>query len=132
MTRQVAAVEERNARYEALVLSHKVADGGYISRPTQTIHNPQKNQNDMAAPSTLREFGVQVHRCYDFKQIAYVVLCCAVLCCAVLCCAVLCCAVLCCAVLCSALLCSTVLYCTVLYCTVLYCACCSSKMNTLS
>ena len=55
-------MEERNVRYEALVLSHKVADGGYISRPTQTIHNPQKNQNDMAAPSTLREFGVQVHK----------------------------------------------------------------------
>ena len=62
MNRQVAAVEERNLRYEALVLSHKVADGGFISRPTQTIHNPQKNQNDMAAPSTLREFGVQVHQ----------------------------------------------------------------------
>ena len=100
-------MDERNARYEALVLSHKVADGGYISRPTQTIHNPQKNQNDMAAPSTLREFGVQVH-CYDFKRNAFVVLYCAVLCCAVLCCAVLCCTVLYCAVLCCAVLCCAV------------------------
>jgi hypothetical protein len=57
---QVAAIEERNARYEAVVTSHRVADGGFISRPTQTINNPQKNQNDMAAPSALRDFGVQV------------------------------------------------------------------------
>ena len=57
---QVAAVEERNSRYEALVVSHRVADGGYVSRPTQTANNPQKNQNDMAAPSALRDFGVQV------------------------------------------------------------------------
>ena len=56
----MAAVEERNARYEAVVVSHKVADGGFISRPTQTANNPQKNQNDMAAPSALRDFGVQV------------------------------------------------------------------------
>jgi hypothetical protein len=39
---------------------HKVADGGYTSRPTQTANNPQKNQNDMAAPCALRAFGVQV------------------------------------------------------------------------
>ena len=44
------------------MLSHKVADGGFVSRPTQTANNPQKNQNDMAAPSALRDFGVQVMR----------------------------------------------------------------------
>ena len=60
LSSQVAAVEERNLRYEAVVLSHKVADGGYVARPTQTANNPQKNQNDMAAPSALRDFGVQV------------------------------------------------------------------------
>jgi hypothetical protein len=58
--REIAQTDERNARYDAVVQAHKIADGGFSHRPTQTLNNPQKNQNDMAAPSALRDFGVQV------------------------------------------------------------------------
>jgi hypothetical protein len=57
--REVAAVDDRNARYEKVVEAHKISDGGFVSRPTQTMNNPQKNQNEMAAPNALRDFGSQ-------------------------------------------------------------------------
>ena len=58
--REISLVDERNNRYEATVQAHRVADGGFVHRPTQTLNNPQKNQKETAAPSALRDFGVQV------------------------------------------------------------------------
>jgi hypothetical protein len=49
-TRDIKEVEERNARYEQVIESHKNADN-YISHPTQTMNHPLKNQNEMAAPN---------------------------------------------------------------------------------
>eukprot|EP01041_Mallomonas_annulata_P001489 gene1489-2870_t len=57
-TREVVAMEERNAKYELLVDSHKNSDG-FSSRPTQTLNNFQKNQNEMAAPNASQDFGCQ-------------------------------------------------------------------------
>ena len=58
-TRDIIQVDERNARYEAVVKSHSNVDG-FASRPTQTMNLPQKNQNEMAAPNALRDMGAQV------------------------------------------------------------------------
>eukprot|EP00607_Mallomonas_marina_P008937 CAMPEP_0182422554 /NCGR_PEP_ID=MMETSP1167-20130531/8285_1 /TAXON_ID=2988 /ORGANISM="Mallomonas Sp, Strain CCMP3275" /LENGTH=1009 /DNA_ID=CAMNT_0024600719 /DNA_START=93 /DNA_END=3122 /DNA_ORIENTATION=- len=58
-TREVVAIEERNQRYESLVDSHKNSDG-FSNRPTQTLNNFQKNQNDMAIPNAASDFGCQV------------------------------------------------------------------------
>jgi len=55
-TREVVALEEKNARYEALIESHKNSDG-FSSRQTQTLNNFQKNQNDQAAPNASQDFG---------------------------------------------------------------------------
>lgn len=57
-TREVMQVDERNSRYEAVVKSHANVDG-FSSRPTQTKNFPQKNQNEMAAPSAVKEAGTQ-------------------------------------------------------------------------
>lgn len=56
--RDLNVVEEKNSKYVQLVESHKNADG-YTPRATQTVNNAQKNQNEMAAPNALKEFGCQ-------------------------------------------------------------------------
>lgn len=56
--REAKDVEESNKAYEAIVEAHKNSDG-FCSRPTQTINNPQKNQNEMAAPNSSQEVGCQ-------------------------------------------------------------------------
>jgi len=58
-TRDVIAVDERNARYDVLVKNHKNEDG-FVSRPTQTKNNPLKHQNEMASLNAYRDFGSQV------------------------------------------------------------------------
>lgn len=57
-TKEIKNTEERNTRYEALIKAHANVDG-FASRPTQTINNPQKSQNEMAAPHALRDAGCQ-------------------------------------------------------------------------
>jgi dynein intermediate chain 4, axonemal len=56
--REAKDVEESNKAYEAIIEAHKNSDG-FSSRPTQTINNPQKNQNEMAAPNPSQEVGCQ-------------------------------------------------------------------------
>jgi hypothetical protein len=56
--REAKDIEESNRAYEAIVEAHKNSDG-FSSRPTQTINNPQKNQNEMAAPNPSQEVGCQ-------------------------------------------------------------------------
>lgn len=56
--REAKDVEESNKAYEAIIEAHKNLDG-FSSRPTQTINNPQKNQNEMAAPNPSQETGCQ-------------------------------------------------------------------------
>lgn len=56
--REAKDVEESNKAYEAIVEAHKNLDG-FSSRPTQTVNNPQKNQNEMAAPNPSQETGCQ-------------------------------------------------------------------------
>ena len=65
-TREVVAIEERNSKYEAIIESHKNLDG-FSSRPTQTLNNSQKNQNDMAAPNASQDFGCQASA-YDISD----------------------------------------------------------------
>lgn len=65
-TRDVIHVDERNAHYEKVVASHSNVDG-FLSRPTQTLNNPQKNQNEMAAPNALRDMGCQASA-FDIKD----------------------------------------------------------------
>jgi len=57
-TRELVAVEERNSKYEQIIEAHKNSDG-FSSRPTQTLNNSQKNQNDMSAPNASQDFGCQ-------------------------------------------------------------------------
>jgi dynein intermediate chain 4, axonemal len=56
--REAKDVEESNKAYEAIIEAHKNSDG-FSSRPTQTLNNPQKNQNEMAAPNPSQEVGCQ-------------------------------------------------------------------------
>jgi hypothetical protein len=65
-TRDVIHTDERNARYEACVKSHKNIDG-FVSRTTQTKNNQLKNQNEMAAPNAFKEIGTQAIS-YEIKD----------------------------------------------------------------
>lgn len=65
-TKEIKNTEERNTRYEALIKAHANVDG-FASRPTQTINNPQKSQNEMAAPHALRDAGCQSNG-YDISD----------------------------------------------------------------
>lgn len=56
--RELNILEEKNAKYESLIEAHKNKDG-FSSKPTQTINNPQKHQNDMVAPNASQDFGCQ-------------------------------------------------------------------------
>lgn len=57
-TREVVAMEEKNAKYDAVIESHKNSDG-FSSRQTQTLNNSQKNQNEMAVPNASQDTGCQ-------------------------------------------------------------------------
>lgn len=65
-TRDVIHTEERNAKYENVIKSHKNVDG-FTSRPSQTKNHQLKNQNDMAAPNPSREVGNQAIS-YEIKD----------------------------------------------------------------
>lgn len=65
-TREFKELDERNNRYEAVVKAHSNVDG-FSSRPTQTSNLPRKNQNEMAAPNSLRDAGTQATS-YDIKD----------------------------------------------------------------
>lgn len=49
-----------------MVLAHKNTDN-YVSHPTQTMNNPLKNQNDMAAPNAVQDFECQADP-YDISD----------------------------------------------------------------
>lgn len=57
--KEIAYVQERNAKYAQVIESHKNPDG-FAPRFTQTVNNPQKNQNEMTVSNTLKESGCQV------------------------------------------------------------------------
>lgn len=65
-TREFKDLDERNHRYEAVIKAHSNVDG-FSSRPTQTSNLPCKNQNEMAAPNSLRDAGTQATS-YDIKD----------------------------------------------------------------
>jgi hypothetical protein len=65
-TREVKEVEERNARYDALVIAHRNSDS-YVPHSTQTMNNPLKNQNDMISPNAVQDFECQANP-YDIKD----------------------------------------------------------------
>ena len=65
-TREFKDLDERNHRYEAVVKAHSNVDG-FSSRPTQTSNLPCKNQNEMAAPNSLRDAGTQA-TAYEIKD----------------------------------------------------------------
>jgi WD40 repeat protein len=65
-TRDVMAVEEKNARYEAVIKSHTNVDG-FSARATQTKNNQTKNQNEMAAPNAFKDSGSQAIS-YEIKD----------------------------------------------------------------
>jgi dynein intermediate chain 4, axonemal len=56
--RESKEVDESNKAYDAIVEAHKNPDG-FTARLTQTINNPQKNQNEMAAPNPSQDAGCQ-------------------------------------------------------------------------
>ena len=56
--REVNIIDEKNARYEAVIASHKNPDA-FVPKPMQSINNPTKNQNEMTAANPLREVGSQ-------------------------------------------------------------------------
>eukprot|EP00602_Paraphysomonas_sp_CaronLab_P000924 CAMPEP_0185032610 /NCGR_PEP_ID=MMETSP1103-20130426/20814_1 /TAXON_ID=36769 /ORGANISM="Paraphysomonas bandaiensis, Strain Caron Lab Isolate" /LENGTH=917 /DNA_ID=CAMNT_0027568567 /DNA_START=408 /DNA_END=3161 /DNA_ORIENTATION=- len=64
--RESKEVEESNKAYEAIIEAHKNSDG-FTARPTQTINNPQKNQNEMAAPNASQEVSCQA-TAYDIAD----------------------------------------------------------------
>lgn len=65
-TRDVMVVDERNARYEAVIKSHTNVDG-FASRSSQTKNNQLKNQNEMAAPNAFKDSGSQAIS-YEIKD----------------------------------------------------------------
>lgn len=65
-TRDVMAVDERNARYEASVKAHANVDG-FSTRATQTKNNQLKHQNEMAAPNAFKDSGSQAIS-YEIKD----------------------------------------------------------------
>jgi hypothetical protein len=64
--REAKDVEESNKAYEAIVEAHKNPDG-FAARLTQTVNNPSKNQNDMAAPNASQDSGCQA-TCFDIAD----------------------------------------------------------------
>lgn len=65
-TRDVMVVDEKNARYEAVIKSHTNVDG-FSARATQTKNNQLKNQNEMAAPNAFKDSGSQAIS-YEIKD----------------------------------------------------------------
>jgi len=57
--KDASAVQEKNAKYTQLIELHKNPDG-FAARFTQTVNNPQKNQNEMTVANTLKDSGCQV------------------------------------------------------------------------
>ena len=64
--REVAVVDDKNTKYENLIIAHKNPDG-YTEHMTQTLNNSQRNQNEMAAPNALRDMGCQ-STAYDIND----------------------------------------------------------------
>ena len=58
--KDVGITQDKNTKYAALIEAHKNPDG-YAGRSTQTINNPQKNQNEMTTANTLKDSGCQVN-----------------------------------------------------------------------
>jgi len=51
--REVSITDDKNAKYENLIIAHKNPDG-FSEHMTQTLNNSQRNQNEMAAPNAFR------------------------------------------------------------------------------
>lgn len=66
-TRDVKEIDERNQKYENIILSHRNQVDNYTTHPTQTMNNPLKNQNEMVAPNASQDFECQVNS-YDIKD----------------------------------------------------------------
>lgn len=64
--REVAIIDDKNTKYENLIIAHKNPDG-YTEHMTQTLNNPQRNQNEMAAPNALRDVSCQ-STAYDIND----------------------------------------------------------------
>lgn len=64
--REAKEVEESNKAYEAIIEAHRNSDG-FATRLTQTVNNPSKNQNDMAAPNASQDSGCQAS-CFDIAD----------------------------------------------------------------
>lgn len=64
--REVSITDDKNTRYENLIIAHKNPDG-FSEHMTQTLNNSQRNQNEMAAPNALKDMSCQ-STAYDIND----------------------------------------------------------------
>ncbi len=59
-SKEIGSVDEKNAKYEAVLKSRSNVDG-FTSKSSQTRNNPQKNKNDNTTATATGDFGSQAN-----------------------------------------------------------------------